>query len=323
MRLLVTGGLGFIGSNFINYYLKTHPSDEIINLDKETYASDKWNLDQSLLHENYQFVKGDICNSRVVNEVATSCDIVVNFAAESHVDNSILDPRPFIDTNFFGTYTLLEAAKKYGLRFHHVSTDEVFGSLDLHDKSKFNENTRYDPRNPYSASKAAADFLVRSYCNTYGIKATISNCGNNFGPNQHPEKLIPKTIIMAKMNRKIPIYGSGNNVRDWVYVEDHCRAIDMILRKGETGETYLISSKNEYSNRDLISILLEKINASRSLMEFVRDRPGHDLKYSIDPSFIENKLGWRPLYSFSNALELTISHYENNMSHYISKMDRE
>lgn len=316
MRLMVTGGLGFIGSNFINYWLKTYPEDYIINVDNATYASDFQNIDKSLIEENYEYSMGDICDEKLMSEISSKCDVIVNFAAESHVDNSILNARNFVQTNYLGVFSLLEAARKHDLRFHQISTDEVYGSLPIDSLEQFNEESKYNPRNPYSASKAAADFLVRSYVNTYGLKATISNCSNNFGPNQHPEKLIPKTILNVLSGKKVPVYGSGLNVRDWIYVEDHCKAVDLILQKGRIGETYLVSSQNEVKNIDLINRILGILGSGPSMLEYVNDRPGHDLRYSINPAKIERELGWKSEHPFKEALEMTVKHYKDNAKKY-------
>lgn len=322
MRLLVTGGLGFIGSNFINYWLGHHSEDSIVNLDKETYAADRNNIDNSLIKDNYEFVKGDICDGDLVNGLVGSIDAIVHFAAESHVDNSILDPMAFVHSNFEGTSVLLEAARKNDVRFHHVSTDEVFGSLELDQNELFNEDSPYNPHNPYSATKAGADFMVRSYVNTYGLNATISNCGNNYGPNQHPEKLIPKAILHALNNEKIPVYGTGRNVRDWVFVEDHCHGIDLVLSKGRIGKTYLISSRNESENLEIIKKILGFIGKSEELLEFVSDRPGHDVRYAIDPSLIELELKWKPKYSLDEGLSLTVEHYMSHYKRYTGKIQK-
>lgn len=319
MRLLVTGGLGFIGSNFINYWLREHPKDEITNVDKETYASDFRNINQSLIQGNYEYIKGDVCNEDLMMEISSKCDMIVNFAAESHVDNSIENAHDFLQSNYIGVYSLLQAVRRYDLRFHQISTDEVYGTLPLGSSQQFDEDSKYDPRNPYSATKAAADFLVRSYINTYGIKATISNCSNNFGPNQHREKLIPKTILNSLSGKKIPVYGKGNNIRDWIYVEDHCRAVDLILRNGKIGETYLVSSRKEMRNIDLVKSILKVLGSDESSIEYVADRLGHDLRYSIDPSKIENTLGWKPQYSFEETLKKTVKHYIDNQSRYSDK----
>ncbi|MEK7522762.1 MAG: dTDP-glucose 4,6-dehydratase, partial [Patescibacteria group bacterium] len=288
MKLLVTGGAGFIGSNFILYWLKKYPQDKIINLDKLTYAGNLENLKAVEKNPNYKFVQGDICNQELINQVTHNIDIIVHFAAESHVDRSILDPAPFIKTNIEGTYVLLEAVLKNKVkRFHHISTDEVFGALELNSKEKFNDNTPYNPHSPYSASKASSDHLVRSYHTTYNLPITISNCSNNFGPYQFPEKLIPLAITNLIEGRKVPVYGDGLYVRDWLYVEDHCKAIDLILQKGKIGETYLIGGLTEdVSNIDIIKKILKIMGKEESQIEFVKDRPGHDRRYAIDWSKI-------------------------------------
>ena len=313
IRLMVTGGLGFIGSNFINYWLKNHPGDYILNVDKCTYAANFDNIDGHLSQKDYEFVKEDICNEERMLQLSKDVDIIVNFAAESHVDNSISDASAFLRSNYFGVYSLLEAARHNNIRIHQVSTDEVFGSLTNESEESFNENTRYDPKNPYSATKAAADHLVRAYVNTYGIKATISNCSNNFGPNQHEEKLIPKTISLALKRKKIPIYGTGKNIRDWIYVEDHCSGIEAVITRGRLGESYLIGARNERTNIEVVKLILDHLNLSKDQIEFVEDRKGHDYRYSIDPSKIENELKWKPAYGFGEALSLTIEFYKNRL----------
>ena len=313
MKMLVTGGAGFIGSNFINYWLSRHRDDTIVNVDKITYAANPDYVKHAQFERRYRLVKGDITDSDLVDLLVRESDCVVNFAAESHVDNSIASPMPFLSSNYMGVFTILEAVRKYGSRFHQISTDEVFGSLPADSMVLFNERTSYSPRNPYSASKAAADLLVRAYVNTYGIKATISNCSNNFGPNQHMEKLIPKTIMLASRDQKIPLYGNGNQIRDWIYVEDHCSAIESILLKGNMGETYLVSARNEQKNVDVVKKILAIMGKSDSLIEYVDDRPGHDVRYAIDPAKIERELGWRHKFDFGKALELTVRHYIGNM----------
>ena len=306
---MVTGGLGFIGSNFINYWLKRHPDDYILNVDLCTYAADFNNIDKNLSSKNYDFIKEDICNEKRMVSLSKDVDIIVNFAAESHVDNSIQNASSFVKSNYYGVYSLLEAARINDIRIHQVSTDEVFGALKPESKEIFNENTKYDPKNPYSATKAAADHLVRAYVNTYGVKATISNCSNNFGPNQHMEKLIPKTILNALNGKRIPVYGSGMNVRDWIYVEDHCSGIDAVITKGSMGETYLIGARNERTNLEVIKLILSKLKKSENLIEFVEDRKGHDYRYSLDPSKIERELGWKPSYDFLKCISITINYY--------------
>ncbi len=313
MKLLVTGGVGFIGSNFILYWLKQHPEDSIVNLDKLTYASNLENLKSIEKNQNYSFVKGDICDASLVNSLMKNVDTVVHFAAESHVDRSIQDPTPFIKTNIEGTYILLEAALKNGnKRFHHISTDEVFGALEL-TKDKFTDATPYNPRSPYSASKAASDHLVKAYHETYGLPVTISNCSNNFGPYQFPEKFIPLAITNLIENKKIPVYGDGLYVRDWLYVDDHCEAIDLILNKGTVGKTYLIGGlSNDISNIEVIKRILKNMGKDESMIEYVKDRPGHDRRYAIDWSTIKNELGWEPKHDFNTALSETVEWYKNN-----------
>ena len=245
-----------------------------------------------------------------------SSDTVINFAAESHVDNSIASPEEFLKSNYMGVFNILELVRKYDKRFHQVSTDEVYGSLSLNSSDPFDENSCYNPKNPYSSTKAAADHLIRAYVNTYGLKATISNCSNNFGPNQHPEKLIPKTILSALTNQRIPIYGSGKQVRDWIYVEDHCRALDLIIHNGRIGETYLVSAENEVSNIDIVNRILGILDKRDNLIEHVSDRPGHDKRYALSPEKIQKELGWSPSYNFEDALRKTIEHYRKKINKY-------
>ena len=315
MKLLITGGLGFIGSNFINYWLSNHTNDYIVNVDKVTYAANFGNINDPN-NWNYRFVKADINDKKVMEELIASSDMIINFAAESHVDNSISSPEEFLKSNYRGVFNILELVRKYDKRFHQVSTDEVYGSLPLDSHNRFDESSCYNPRNPYSSTKAAADFLVRAYINTYGVKATISNCSNNFGPNQHSEKLIPKTIINALSNKKIPIYGDGKQVRDWIYVEDHCRAIDLIAHRGRIGETYLISSENEISNIDLVKRILNILNMPDGLIEHVGDRLGHDRRYALNSDKIRKELGWFPKINFGEAMKQTVRHYQENLHKY-------
>lgn len=314
MKLLVTGGAGFIGSNFILYWLKNHPEDSIINLDKLTYAGNLENLKQAEGNTNYKFIHGDICDVKIVKEAMNDIDTVVHFAAESHVDRSIINPFDFVKTNVLGTQILLDAAlEKKIKRFHHISTDEVYGSLELEDKSKFSERTNYNPRSPYSASKAGSDHLVMAYHHTYNLPVTISNCSNNFGPYHFPEKLIPLVITNLLENKKVPVYGDGLYVRDWLYVEDHCRAIDLILQKGKVGQTYCIGGLSEdINNLEIIKRIIKLLGKDESAIEFVKDRPGHDRRYAIDWSKIKNELGWHPLHSFDEWLEKTVEWYRNN-----------
>jgi dTDP-glucose 4,6-dehydratase len=320
MKLIVTGGAGFIGSNFIIYWLKNHPNDKITNIDKLTYAADLKNLEPIEGNPNYTFIKGDIADKKFVENNFKDADIIVNFAAESHVDNSIKNSENFVRSNIVGVHNILEVVRKKEIRFHQISTDEVYGSLPLNSKEKFSENSKYNPRNPYSATKAAADFLVRAYYNTYNIPVTISNCSNNYGPNQHPEKLIPKTILNAYMDKKVQVYGNGKQIRDWIFVEDHCSAIERIIRKGKMGETYLIGENGEKKNLDVIKYIFKIMNKQKSLIEFVKDRPGHDVRYGIDASKIKRKLGWKPNFTFEEGIHITIDHYLKNKDRYIKKV---
>lgn len=311
-KILVTGGAGFIGSNFIRYWLKANPSDEIINLDKLTYAGNLENLTDISQNPNYTFVQGDICDTDLVDSLLKGVDLIVHFAAESHVDRSIKDSSDFIKTNVEGTRVLLEAAKNNGgIRFHHVSTDEVFGSLSLRDP-KFNENTPYDPRSPYSASKASSDHLVRAYFHTHNLPITISNCSNNYGPYQFPEKLIPLFITNLIEGKKVPVYGQGQNVRDWIHVEDHNRGVEQIIKKGKIGETYCLGGNNEIKNIEITQNILQLMGQGEEMIEYVNDRLGHDLRYAIDFSKAERELGWRPQIDFVSGLQDTISWYKNN-----------
>jgi len=315
MKILVTGGAGFIGSNFIIYWMKNHPDDHIINLDKLTYAGNLENLKSFEENPNYQFIHGDICDPSIVGKAAEGIDTIVHFAAESHVDRSILKPADFVETNVTGTQVLLDAALKFDIqRFHHVSTDEVFGSLELDAPNKFNERTNYNPRSPYSASKAASDHLVRAYFHTYNLPITISNCSNNFGPYQFPEKIIPLAITNLLENKKVPVYGDGLYVRDWLYVEDHCKAIDLIIKKGKIGETYCVGGLTEdINNLSVIKKIIKILGKDDSYIEFVKDRPGHDRRYAIDWSKIKENLGWNPLHSFDEWLEKTAEWYKENV----------
>lgn len=313
MKLLVTGGAGFIGSNFIHYWLANHPIDQVINFDKLTYAGNRQNLKTVEKNPNYVFIKGDIANYRQVEKALHSIDVVVNFAAESHVDRSILNPAPFVQTNVVGTQVLLDVACKSKIeRFHHVSTDEVFGALDLDSRMRFNEDTIYSPNSPYAATKAASDHLVRAYFETYNLPITITNCSNNFGPYQYPEKLISLSITNLLEDKKVPIYGDGLYVRDWLYVEDHCQAIDLVLEKGKVGQTYCIGDDNDIANIEVVGRILKILGLGEDRIEYVKDRPGHDRRYAIDATKIKRELGWRAKYDFEKALELTVSWYKKN-----------
>ena len=315
MKLLVTGGAGFIGANFIHYWFANYPQDQIINFDKLTYSGNLENLTDCESNPNYKFVKGDICDAEAVRKALEGVDLVIHFAAESHVDRSILGPAVFIQTNVVGTQVLLDAALENKVkRFHHVSTDEIFGALELNSPKKFTEETPYNPRSPYAASKAAADHLVRAYYHTYSLPVTISNCSNNFGPFQFPEKIIPLAITNVLEGKKIPIYGDGQNIRDWIYVEDHARGIEQVLQKGKIGETYLIGSESEISNFDLAKKILKILGKDESWIEFVKDRPGHDRRYAIKPEKIKRELGFKPRHQFDDALKTTVEWYIKNQS---------
>ena len=312
MKILVTGGAGFIGSNFIQYILEKYPTYQVVNFDVLTYAGNLENLASVENNPNYEFIKGDITNSDVVAKAITGVDLVVHFAAESHVDRSVLDSKDFLNTNVLGTLVLLEAAKNNGnIRFHHISTDEVFGHLGPDDEP-FTETTAYSPRSPYSASKAASDHLVRSYYYTHGLPITISNCSNNYGPYQFPEKLHALFITNLMESKKVPLYGDGLNVRDWIYVQDHCSAIDKIIHQGRIGETYCVGGNCEKTNIDIAKKLLELLGKNESSIEYVKDRPGHDRRYAIDSSKIKNELGWQPATSFEEGMERTVQWYRNN-----------
>lgn len=313
MKLLVTGGAGFIGSNFIHYWLEKYPDDEIVNLDLLTYAGNLESLKDVKTNSHYRFIKGDICDAKLVDELVGESDVVAHFAAESHVDRSILGPEAFVETNIKGTFVLLEAARKHQKRFHHISTDEVFGALELGSGTKFTESTPYDPRSPYSASKAASDHLVRAYFHTFQVPITITNCSNNFGPYQHPEKFIPRMITNLLDGENIKVYGDGLYVRDWLYVQDHCHAIDVILRQGKVGETYLVGGmSNDVNNLEIARLILAAMGESESRIEFVKDRPGHDRRYAVDWSKINRELGWRPAHSFQDWLKTTVDWYKTN-----------
>lgn len=314
MRLLVTGGAGFIGSNFIRYWLGEHP-DDVVNFDKLTYAGNLENLKEVETNPRYRFVKGDITDADDVNIAMADVDIVVHFAAESHVDRSILGPAVFVETNIVGTQVLLDAALEHRVKlFHHVSTDECFGGLELHDTHKFTEESPYRPSSPYSASKAASDHLVRSYAHTYGLPVTITNCSNNFGPFQFPEKFIPLAITNLLEGKKIPIYGDGKHIRDWLYVNDHCRALELVIKRSKEGETYLVGGMTEgVSNTQVAYQICQIMGKDYSAnVEFIKDRPGHDRKYTVDWSKIDRELGWKPAHDFNTWLKKTVEWYTNN-----------
>ncbi|MDD4900596.1 MAG: dTDP-glucose 4,6-dehydratase [Patescibacteria group bacterium] len=311
MKILITGGAGFIGSNFIRYWLNKYPNDQIINLDVLTYAGNLENLRDLESNKNYQFIKGDIGDAELVNEVVQKgMDLIVHFAAESHVDRSIMDSSDFIKTNVLGTMVLLDAAKNNGkIRFHHISTDEVFGALTPKDKP-FNESTPYAPRSPYSASKAASDHLVRAYFHTHKLPITISNCSNNYGPYQFPEKIIPLFITNLLERKKVPVYGRGKNVRDWIYVDDHNAGIDAVIKKGKIGETYCLGGGQEITNLELTGRIIKLMGQDRTMIEYVADRPGHDLRYAMDYTKAKKELGWEPAMSFDRGLKQTIDWYK-------------
>ena len=318
MTVLITGGAGFIGSNFIFHMLRNYPSYRIICLDKLTYAGNLVTLVPALANPSFRFVKGDIADREAVYRLFEEehPDIVVNFAAESHVDRSIEDPEIFLRTNIIGTSVLMDACRKYGIkRYHQVSTDEVYGDLPLDRPDMFfTEETPIHASSPYSASKAGADLLVLAYYRTYGLPVTISRCSNNYGPYHFPEKLIPLMIINALNNKSLPVYGNGENVRDWLYVEDHCRAIDLIIHKGRLGEVYNVGGHNEMRNIDIVKLILKELGKDESLITFVADRKGHDLRYAIDPTKIHNELGWLPETRFEDGLKKTIKWYLDNES---------
>ena len=312
-NIIVTGGCGFIGSNFVHYVVNNHPEVEHITvLDKLTYAGNKANL-AGLPTDRVELVVGDICDKELVDHLVSKADAVVHYAAESHNDNSLQNPDPFIQTNIVGTYTLIQACHKYDVRFHHISTDEVYGDLPLDRPDLFfTETTPIHTSSPYSSSKAGADLLVLAYYRTYGLPITISRCSNNYGPYQYPEKLIPLMIINALHDKPLPVYGDGQNVRDWLYVEDHCRAIDLIIHKGTAGEVYNVGGHNEMKNIDIVKLICQELGKPESLIHFVKDRKGHDRRYAIDPAKIHNELGWLPETKLVDGIRKTIRWYLEN-----------
>ena len=309
MKLLVTGGLGFIGSNFIQYMLTKCNEIQITNLDKLSVGSNPSNLKNIETDKRYQFFKGDITDRKLVNNLISKVDIIVNIAAETHVDRSIAKPWPFLRSNTIGAVSLFEAAKKHEKRILHVSTDEIYGDIL---EGSFKENDKLKPSSPYSASKAAADLFALAYHRTYNLNIVIARCTNNYGPYQYPEKLIPKTIIRATLNLPIPIYGKGTNIRDWIYVQDFCEALELLLKKGRSGEIYNISANNELQNMDVVKTILKIMNKPMNLITFVEDRPGHDIRYSLDSSKIRTELNWKPKHNFEEALKQTVDWYINN-----------
>ena len=311
MKFLVCGGYGFIGSAFIRNHLENNPNDEIINVDNMSLGSNKANLDMLKNNDNYRHENYDITNLKLVEKLSKDVDVIINFAAETHVDRSISNPKPFIETNILGTYSLLEASKNNEKLFVHISTDEIYGDLEKNQKP-FTEFDNLKPSNPYSATKASADLLVQAYIRTYKSNCIITRCTNNFGPFQFPEKLVPKTIIRAYKNLKVPLYGDGNQVRSWIHVIDHIRAVDLLVYKGKSGETYNITAWNEISNKEIVEKILNKMEKPLDLIEFVNDRPGHDKHYSIDSTKIQKEIGWSPTYDFEKALDETVTWYQNN-----------
>lgn len=310
-HILVTGGAGFIGANFVHYLVQHHPEYRVSVIDKLTYAGNQDNLKGVL--NKVTFVAGDICDETVLDPLVAQADIVVHFAAESHNDNSLTNPWPFVESNVIGTFRILEAVRKHGKRLHHISTDEVYGDLELDDPAKFTSDTPYNPSSPYSSTKAGSDMLVRAWVRSFGIHATISNCSNNYGPYQHVEKFIPRQITEILEGRKPRLYGTGENVRDWIHVDDHNSAVIKIMESGRTGETYLIGANGEKNNKEVVEMILELMDKDTDDYEHVNDRPGHDLRYAIDNSKLVTELGWQPKYTdFRDGLAATIQWYREN-----------
>jgi dTDP-glucose 4,6-dehydratase len=311
-KILVTGGAGFIGSNFVHYLYRERPDWQIVVYDKLTYAGDRANV-AGLDETRVNFIQADICDETAIDQAIATCDAVVHFAAESHNDNSLHSPRPFIDTNLIGTYQILEAVRKHKKRLHHISTDEVYGDLELDDPAKFTPDTPYNPSSPYSSTKAGSDLLVRAWVRSFGVQATISNCSNNYGPYQHVEKFIPRQITEILEGRQPKLYGSGENIRDWIHTEDHSSGVLAVLEKGKIGETYLIGADGEKNNKEVVELILELMGKTQDDYEHVNDRPGHDLRYAIDASKLREELGWQPKYTdFRKGLEDTIEWYRQN-----------
>jgi dTDP-glucose 4,6-dehydratase len=301
-KLLVTGGAGFIGANFVHYTVKNRPEYEVTVLDALTYAGNTANLE--LVKDKISFVKGNICDAELVDKLVSETDIVVHFAAESHNDNSLKNPWPFVETNIVGTYTILEAVRGHNKRLHHISTDEVFGDLELDDPNRFTETTPYNPSSPYSSTKAGSDHLVRAWVRSFGLQATISNCSNNYGPYQHIEKFIPRQITNVLSDIKPKLYGTGEQVRDWIHVDDHNEAVHLILDKGTIGDTYIIGADNDHTNNKMvIEMILELMGKSKDDYEHVNDRPGHDMRYAMDSTKLRTELGWEPRYTDNNGME--------------------
>ena len=312
MNVLVCGGAGFIGSEFIRNHLKNNSDSKLTNLDILTIGSNLQNLKNIENNPNYSFIKENITNESIIDGIVKDVDVIVNFAAESHVDRSISNPKPFLETNIMGTYSILEAVRKYDKKFIHVSTDEIYG--DAYGQDSFDEESQINPSNPYAATKAAADNLVASYHRTYGINCIITRCTNNFGPFQFPEKLIPKTIIRSIKNLKVPLYGDGTQIRSWIFVNDHVNAIESLISKGKAGQVYNITAYEEITNKTIVEKILDILEKPHSMIEYVGDRPGHDKRYSIDCTKIENQTGWRPQYNFDDALKQTVIWYLKNQS---------
>lgn len=312
MKILVTGGAGFIGSNFVHYVIKNRSDWHVTVFDALTYAGNKANLD-GLDESRVNLVVGNICDEQLVDKLVAETDAVIHYAAESHNDNSISNPRPFLDTNIVGTYTLIEAARKHNKRFHHISTDEVYGDLELDDPHKFTPETPYNPSSPYSSTKAGSDLLIRAWVRSFGLQATISNCSNNYGPYQHVEKFIPRQITEILEGRKPRLYGTGEQVRDWIHAEDHSSGVLAILENGKIGETYLIGANGEKDNKTVVELILKTMGKDVNDYEHVNDRPGHDMRYAIDASKLMTELGWKPTYTdFQAGLQQTIEWYQNN-----------
>ncbi|MGO3885004.1 MAG: dTDP-glucose 4,6-dehydratase [Mycetocola sp.] len=319
-ELLVTGGAGFIGSNFVHYVL-ANTTHTVTVLDKLSYAGNLASLD-GLPADRFRFVQGDITDAELVDSLVERSDAVVHYAAESHNDNSLHDPRPFLDTNVVGSYTLLEAVRRHSTRFHHISTDEVYGDLELDDPARFTESTPYNPSSPYSSTKAASDLLVRAWVRSFGVEATISNCSNNYGPFQHVEKFIPRQITNVLRGERPKLYGTGENVRDWIHADDHSSAVLTILEKGVIGETYLIGADGEQNNKDTVELILELLGQPRDAYDHVNDRPGHDLRYAIDSSKLRTELGWAPQFAdFRSGMESTITWYRDNEAWWAPQKD--
>ena len=313
MRLLVTGGAGFIGTNFVHQTVRERPDVEVTVLDALTYAGDEASL--APIADRITFVRGDVADAELTDQLVAASDVVVHFAAESHNDNSLADPSPFVQTNVVGTYTLLEAVRRHGTRYHHISTDEVYGDLELDDPAKFTPETPYNTSSPYSATKAASDLLVRAWVRSFGVQATISNCSNNYGPYQHVEKFIPRQITNVLDGVRPKLYGRGENVRDWIHVEDHNAAVWTIIERGRVGETYLIGADGEMDNKSVVELILELTGQPRDAYDHVTDRPGHDMRYAIDSTKLRTELGWEPRYSdFRAGLTATIDWYRENQA---------